>query len=153
MKIVDANVLLYAVNEDVLHHKAARSWLDDSLSGGATVGFAWISILAFVRLSTKPELFPQALPLASALGIVESWLLGKTAVVVEPTSLHFHVMSRLLSAVGSSGGNLVNDAHLAALAIEHRGAIVSFDGDFARFPGVLSENPASERPASERPAN
>ena len=142
MKVVDANVLLYAVNEDATKHQESREWLDAALSGRATVGFSWIVLLAFVRLSTKAGVFPRPLTLAAALGVVEAWLAQPAAVVVEPTARHASVLADLLQAVGV-GGNLVNDAHLAALAIEHHGLVVSFDRDFDRFAGVKWEEPSA----------
>jgi len=135
VKLVDANVLLYAVNSDAAHHESSRAWLDGALSGGDTVAFAWVALLAFVRLSTKVGLFPAPLTVDESMDRVDEWLAAAPAVVVEPTSAHGRIVRDLLAAFGS-GGNLVNDAHLAALAIEHRCAIVSFDNDFGRFPGV-----------------
>ena len=140
MKLVDANVLLYAVNEDARHHEASRRWLDDALSGGATVAFAWVALLAFVRLSTRVDLFPSPLTVDGAFDRVESWLGATTAVVVEPTTAHSRILRDLLQGVGA-GGNLVNDGHLAALAVEHRCEVVSYDNDFSRFAGVSWESP------------
>jgi uncharacterized protein len=140
VKLVDANVLLYAVNEDAPHHHSARTWLDDALSGGATVGFAWVVALAFVRLVTKVDLFPHPLSVDEAFDRVDAWLAASTAVVVEPTPRHATVLRDLLGAVGA-GGNFVNDAHLAALAVEHRSDVVSYDNDFGRFPGITWELP------------
>lgn len=142
MKLVDANVLLYAVNEDAPHHRDARAWLDGALSGGATVGFAWIVTLAFIRLSSKVGLFPSPLSVDGALDRVDAWLAQPSAVIVEPTARHLPLVRGLLHSVGL-GGNLVNDAHLAALAMEHRGEIVSYDYDFCRFDGVAWEKPPS----------
>ncbi len=140
MKLVDANVLLYAVNRDARHHEAARRWLDGALSGADTVAFSWIALLAFVRLATKDSLFPSPLSVDAALDRVDAWLGAGPAVVVEPTVDHARIVRRLLQAVGV-GGNLINDAHLAALAIEHRCDVVSFDNDFGRFPSVSWEQP------------
>lgn len=140
MKLVDANVLLYAVNRDAPHHETARSWLDGALSGGATVAFSWVVLLAFVRLSTKVGLFPAPLSVDGALDRVRRWTAAGPAVIVEPTRDHAAVLARLLGDVGV-GGNAVNDAHLAALSIEHRGTVVSYDHDFSRFPGVSWERP------------
>lgn len=140
MKLVDANVLLYAVNEDADHHRVARGWLDGALSGGASVGFAWVPLLAFVRLATKIGLFPAPLSVDQAMTQVDSWLAQPASHIVEPTARHTAVLAGLLSSLGS-GGNLVNDAHLAALAVEHRAQVVSFDHDFARFSGVDWELP------------
>lgn len=141
MQLVDANVLLYAVNRASHHHRVARRWLDTALSGGATVGFAWVVVLAFVRLSTHPAVFPTPLSGADALGLVRDWLAQPSAIVVEPAGRHTEVLGQLLAATGTAG-NLVNDAHLAALALEHGGEIVSFDADFSRFPGVRWRLPA-----------
>lgn len=141
MKLVDANVLLYAVNADTRRHDVSRSWLDRALSGGATVAFSWVVVLAFVRLATKAGLFPRPLSVDQAMDRVDAWLAAPPAVVVEPTRDHPRIVRSLLRELGA-GGNLVNDAHLAALALEHRGIVVSFDNDFSRFPNVQWESPA-----------
>lgn len=135
MNLVDANVLLYAVNRDAEHHERSRRWLDDALSGGGTVAFSWIALLAFLRLSTKVGLFPSPLRVDQALDRVDRWLGARPAVVVEPGVDHARLLRELLNAAGV-GGNLVNDAHLAALSIAHKAAVVTFDEDFGRFPGV-----------------
>lgn len=140
MKLVDANVLLYAVNTDAARHERSRRWLDGALSGADTVAFAWVALLAFVRLATKVGLFPSPLPVDEAMDRVDAWLAAPHAVVVEPTVDHPRIVRGLLRDVGS-GGNLVNDAHLAALSIEHRCGIVSFDNDFERFAGVEWHRP------------
>ncbi|AGB26787.1 putative nucleic acid-binding protein, contains PIN domain (plasmid) [Mycobacterium sp. JS623] len=140
MKIVDANVLLYAVNSAAEHHQASRRWLDVALSGADTVGLAWVPLLAFVRLSTKIGLFPSPLHPGAAMQQVEDWCGAPAAVVIGPTPRHPQLLSGLLAHVGT-GGNLVNDAHLAALALEHRGGIVSYDSDFGRFDGVRWDTP------------
>jgi hypothetical protein len=85
--------------------------------------------------------FPRPLSAADAVDLVQAWL-AQPALVVEPTARHTEVIGPLLSAVGTAG-NLVNDAHVAALAIEHAGEVVSFDADFARFPGVRWRLPAA----------
>ncbi|MCB1291382.1 type II toxin-antitoxin system VapC family toxin [Mycolicibacterium sp.] len=135
MKIVDANVLLYAVNSASEHHRTSRRWLDDALSGSDTVGFAWMPLLAFVRLTTKVGLFPSPLLPGEAILQVNEWLAPPSAVVVGPTARHADVLGGLLAGVGT-GGNLVSDGHLAALAVEHRATIVSYDSDFSRFKSV-----------------
>lgn len=142
MNIVDANVLLYAVNADAVHHEQSRRWLDDALSGAAIVGFSWIALLGFLRLSTKVGLFPSPLSVTDALARIAAWTTQPVAVMANPGATHLSVVSSLLVSVGS-GGNLVNDAHLAALAIEHRGVVVSYDHDFGRFPGVTWRTPVA----------
>lgn len=139
MKIVDANVMLYAVNTAAEHHEASVRWLDGALSGADSVGFAWLPLLAFVRLATKEALFPQPLRPEDAMSRIADWTAASSAVVVSPTARHADVLTGMLARVGA-GGNLVNDAHLAALAVEHRAGIVSYDNDFQRF-GVRWDRP------------
>lgn len=135
MILVDTNVLVYAVNQDAHQHEAARGWLDDGLSGALTVGFAWVALLGFLRVSTRPSVLPRPLLLAQALSVVDAWLQQPSSIVVHPTLSHQRVLTELLEQVGV-GGNLVTDAHLAALAIEHRASIATFDRDFDRFSGI-----------------
>ena len=142
MRIVDANVLLYAVNSSAEHHDASRRWLDGALSGADIVGLAWVPLLAFVRLATKHGLFPSPMEPQDAMAQVRDWCSAPSAVVVNPTARHADVLSDLVLRVGA-GGNLVNDAHLAALAIEHRARIVTYDSDFGRFDGVRWDPPES----------
>lgn len=141
MNLVDANVLLVATNRSDHRHGAARGWLDGALGGPETVGFAWIVVVAFLRLSTKVGLFPRPLAVGDAVEVVGRWLEQPGSVRVDPSTRHFALLSGLLSEVGT-GGNLVNDAHLAALAIEHDAAVVTFDRDFGRFAGVRWRAPS-----------
>jgi toxin-antitoxin system PIN domain toxin len=140
MRIVDANVLLYAVNSASEHHGASKRWLDGALSGADSVGLAWVPLLAFVRLTTKQGLFPMPLAPSDAMRQVSDWCSASGAVIVGPTPRHADVLSGLVDQVGT-GGNLVNDAHLAALAVEHRAGIVSYDSDFSRFDGIRWDTP------------
>jgi toxin-antitoxin system PIN domain toxin len=141
VKLVDANVLLYAVNEADPKHTAARRWLDAALNGTETVGFAWAALLAFLRLSTRAGLFPRPLSVDEACDRVDAWTSQPPSVVLDPTPHHLAILTDLLENIGA-GGNLVGDAHLAALAIEHGATIVSYDADFGRFGGVVHEQPA-----------
>jgi toxin-antitoxin system PIN domain toxin len=133
--IVDANVLLYAVNSGSVHHEVARSWLDDALARPATVGFSWAVVLAFMRISTQRAVFERPLAAEEAIETCRAWLSQPSAVVVEPTSRHLDVLAGLLVSAGTAG-NLVSDAHLAALAVEHAAELVTFDADFGRFAGL-----------------
>ena len=86
MKVVDANVLLYAVNADTGHHEASHRWLDSALNGADTVGFTWLALTAFVRISTKVGLFPNPLSPGQAMAQVQAWLDAPGARILEPTS-------------------------------------------------------------------
>lgn len=142
MNLVDANVLIYAVNESDPKHAVSRHWLDRALNGRDPVGFAWLGLLAFVRLSTRVGLFPAPLSPSDALAQVGDWLAQPPAVILEPSTRHLAVLTGLLGPLGS-GGNLVGDAHLAAIAVEHGATIITYDTDFARFPGVTCQAPPS----------
>src|SRR5919109_4191872 len=135
MQIVDANVLLYAVNPATTHHQRARGWLDEALEGEETVGFTWIALLAFIRISTSSAIFDRPLDPSVACDVVRGWLARPSAVVVEPTRRHVDILAGLLAEAGTAG-NVVSDAHLAAIAVERDATVVSFDADFGRFAGV-----------------
>jgi toxin-antitoxin system PIN domain toxin len=138
--VVDVNVLLYATDADSAHHEPARAWLDDAFSGREAIGFAWVVLLGFLRLITQARLVARPLTADEAADSVEHWLQQPVATVVHPTTRHLSIVRGLLTSVGTAG-NLVNDAHLAALAVEHGAEIVSFDRDFGRFEGVRSRLP------------
>ncbi|MCG8554609.1 MAG: type II toxin-antitoxin system VapC family toxin [Proteobacteria bacterium] len=140
MILVDANLLVYAHVSDFAEHAAARAWLDGQLSGSTRVGLAWPSLLAFVRLVSNARVFERPEPISAAWRQVREWLSAQTAWVPSPTASHAEVLEPLM--LGSvSRPNLVPDAHLAALAIEHGLTLCSTDGDFARFPGLVWTNP------------
>ena len=140
MQIVDANVLINAVNRNAADHEVARDWLERALVGGRTLGFAWVAIVAFLRIATNPAALSDPLDPELAVRSVEGWLSEEASVVVDPISSHLAILQRLLLESDVTG-NLVNDAHLAALAIEYGATVVSFDSDFARFDGIDWERP------------
>lgn len=135
MRMPDVNVLLYAVNQDCPEHETARRWLEQSFERPQGVGFAWAALLGFLRLATRNGIFSTPLPLDAALGVVDTWINFPGASIVEATERHAGILGRLLLGAGT-GGNLVSDAHLAALAIEHSAEIGTFDRDFSRFAGL-----------------
>jgi hypothetical protein len=132
MYVVDANVLLYAVNGDAPHHEEARAWLDGALAGVEDVYFTDLVELAFLRLATKAEIFSRPLTIPEACGTLAVWHSAPTAV---RATGDLRRACDLLSATGTAG-NLVNDAYVAAIASERGFTIVTFDRDFERFPGV-----------------
>ena len=140
MIIVDANILLYA--EDSLHplNKQAREWWDAQLSGSQPVCLCWMVLSAFIRIGTNPRVFERPLSLRQAVSRVQSWLDQPCTRIVRPTERHWTVFQQMLVG-GQAVANLVPDAHLAALAIEHGCELASTDSDFARFPKLKWMNP------------
>lgn len=138
--IVDANVLLYAVDERSHFHAAARTWLDEAMNGAERVGLPWASLTAFQRIITHPRVTANPLAPADAWTYVTDWLDAEQAWVPTPGRGHRDILGRLLID-GDLHGNLVTDAHIAALAIEHGTGVCSFDSDFAAFGGLRWINP------------
>ena len=142
MILVDANLLIFAVNRDAPLHGRAKAWLEQTISGTETVGLPWNVVLAFLRLTTRPGLFRRPLSILVALDLIGSWLDRDSVTLIHPGPKHYQILRDLLLECGT-GGNLTSDAHLAALAIEHGARLCSLDGDFSRFPGLAWRNPLS----------
>jgi uncharacterized protein len=140
MILVDANILLYAEDQLSPHHSAAREWWDAQLSGAAPVCLCWTVLGAFIRIGTNPRVFEQPLSLDQAIARVQSWIDQPCVQLVQPTKRHWAVFQKMLRD-GQAAANLVSDAHLAALAIEHGCELFSTDSDFSRFPGIRWRNP------------
>lgn len=140
MILIDVNILIYAVNQDSPLHRRAKGWLQETMSGPGSVALSWNVLLAFLRLTTRPGLFRNPMPLKTALDLVDSWLDEPAVTVLQPGPQHQRLLRSLLLPIGT-GGNLTSDAHLAALAIEHGAELCSFDSDFARFPNLNWRNP------------
>jgi len=142
--LLDANLLLYAVNEGADRHEAAREWLTEQLNGVRRVGLPWQSIAAFLRIATHPRAFPRPLSPGTAWARVADWLAAPVAWIPSPGPEHARIVGELVTA-HDVAGNLVPDALLAALAIEHGLTLCSVDTDFARFRGLRWENPLASR--------
>jgi len=131
---------LYAEDSLNPRHRQARVWWDERLSGVDPVCLCWTVLSAFIRISTNPRVFERPLSLDQSLARVQSWLDQPCAKIIHPTERHWIVFQQMLLA-GQAVGNLVTDAHLAALAIEHGCELISTDSDFSRFPKLKWKNP------------
>ena len=140
MILVDANIPLYAEDSLSEHHEVIRTWWDAQLSGSEPVALCWPVLTAFLRISTNPRILRRPLTLREASARVQSWLDQPCVRMVEPTDNHWEIFQRLLQE-GRATANLVSDAHLAALAVEHNCTLCSTDADFARFKSVKWHNP------------
>lgn len=140
MKIVDINLLIYAINKDAPHHSKAKKWLEDSLSSDEPFGFAWIVILGFLRIVTNGRIMPTPLISEVAIDSVNDWLLQPPSLTIVPSRKHWSIFKELLTPLGVAA-NLTSDAHLAALSIEHGARLYSTDNDFSRFQSLRWTNP------------
>jgi len=138
--LVDSNLLLYAFDAGSKRHVEARSWLESVLDRSEQVGLAWVALLAFIRIGTNPSALSRAFSVEEATTIVSSLLEQRNVIVLHPGERHWTLLRRLL-ADAQARGDLVTDAHLAALAIEHGATLCTTDRDFARFPGLRWQNP------------
>ena len=143
MKILDLNVLIYAHDTSSPRHESCNRWLELQLGSAETTAFAWSVVIGFVRLTTNPRVVASPLAVSAALDVVRGWFEQPGATIANPTDRHLSILHDLLDSVGTAG-NLVSDAHLAALAIEHGAQVVTCDLDFRRFPGIEIVDPVAD---------
>ncbi|MGQ0505688.1 MAG: type II toxin-antitoxin system VapC family toxin [Myxococcaceae bacterium] len=134
------NLLVYAYDSDAVLHVPARAWWEETLSEAEPVGLPWVVVMGFVRLMTHRRVLVRPVSVQVALADVRTWFGCTHVQVLEPGPRHFDLFESLLQSVGAAG-NLTTDAHLAALAIEHRCELHSNDVDFGRFSGLRWKNP------------
>lgn len=140
MILIDVNLLVIAMDRDAARHPTAKAWLEALLQSEERVGLPWAVVIGFVRVATLPKVLLRPMTLDEALAQVNEWLALEGVSIVHPTSehdRHFAEACRIAKATG----NLVTDAHLAALAMEHDCELASSDSDFAKFPGLRWFNP------------
>jgi len=138
--LLDANILLYAVDEESSFHDAARGWLESALNGPRRIGVPWVTVTAFLRIVTNPRALRAPLTAAEAWEIVDAWLDAPSVWVPAPGRGHREILGRLVRDLDLRA-NLIPDAVLAALCIEHGLEMISADSDFARFTEIAWRNP------------
>lgn len=138
MKLPDVNVLLHAQDETAMHHGRARGWLEASLTDAEPTGFTWPTLVAFLRIATKPTVYVEPLTPTEALDVIDGWLDHPGTEIVDPGRAHRGILRELIESSGTAG-NLTSDAHLAAAAIESGASLASFDADFHRFKALRFE--------------
>jgi toxin-antitoxin system PIN domain toxin len=136
----DANIILFAYNEDAPQHSAAKKWLEEQLSLPVYFGLNWQVITAFLRISTNSRAFPQPFDLQEAIEIVDEWIALPNIEIITPTENHWTIFQTLIIE-GQTKAALMMDAHLAALAIEHGATLATTDSDFSKFSGLKIINP------------
>lgn len=141
--LIDANLLLFAVHEESPFHVKARDWLNDQLNGKQRIGIPWQSLVAFLRVITNQRIIEQTLDPSAAWQRVEDWLANDLVWTPSPTPHHAKILGDLIKH-HQPRGNLITDAQLAALAIEHGLEVCSADTDFARFTEIRWHNPLAD---------
>jgi toxin-antitoxin system PIN domain toxin len=141
VQAIDTNVLVYAEMAASLHHAVARRFLGDLAEGPRPWAIPWPCVYEFLRIVTHPRVYHPPAPLRVALADLRSILASPTLVLLSETARHGEVMAGVLEA-SSAAGNLVHDAHIAALCLEHGvSELVTGDRDFSRFPGLRVLHP------------
>lgn len=140
MIVLDANILLYAYDDRSVHHEPVRAWLQEQLRARESIGLPWVSLWAFLRISTNRRITRSPLTIQEACAVVREVLSIPRAVVLQPGTQHVEILERV-AAGGQAGGPRLADAILAALAIEHGARLASTDADFSRFTGLKWVNP------------
>lgn len=143
MKLLDANLLLYAYNVEFSYHKRVKAWFEDTLNDVELVRFSWPTLSAFLRISTNYRAFPQPFSAQEACDIVSELLTQSNVGILEPGENHWKIFSKMIVEFQIKGP-LVTDAQLAALAFEHGALLCSHDRDFKRFSGIKFFDPLSE---------
>jgi len=144
MMLLDANLLLYAYDALAEHHLQAREWLEQQFAGTEPVALAWVTLIAFLRVSTHRTALRNPFSMSESLEIVDSWLRQPRTVLLNPGTQHVAILRRVILE-GQVTGRLVTDAHLAALALEHGATLCTADRDFSRFAGLKTANPLDAR--------
>ena len=142
MTLIDANVLLYAHNLESPHYESVSSWLRELSKTRETIGLPWITVWAFLRISTNPKIWPVAKSIDEAWQVVHHWLAQPGVVSVHPGPRHAEILEKLMLDERVSGA-MVTDAVLAALAIEYGAVLASTDRAFRRFPNLRLVNPTA----------
>lgn len=140
MIVPDVNLLIYAYTDDAPFHEPARRWWEAACNGTERIGLPWAVTSGFIRIATKRQAAVRPVPIEWAVDLIAEWLSLPHVMPLNPGTQHLAILRRLLVEAGV-GGNLVSDAHIAALAIEHQAEVHSNDGDFARFSGLRWRNP------------
>jgi len=138
--LIDANLLLYAYHPKAAQHAQSRAWLEDCLTGSQLVRLTWLTVWAFLRISTNPRVFEFPFSIDEAEAIVGTWLEHPLLSILEPGDQHWNFLQECMN-IGQTSGPLIMDAVLAAIALEHGAVLYTTDQDFSRFPNLRWVNP------------
>lgn len=140
MIVPDINLLLYAYNDNSPFHNTARQWWENTINGSEPVGIPWVVSTGFIRLMANASTMASPVSAAEAARYVDEWFQYEHIVPINPGDDHLKYLRQNLQVPGA-GRNLVADAHIAAIAMEHQAEVYTNDSDFDRFPGLTRHNP------------
>ena len=144
MILLDANILIYAYSTSSPHHDAARTWLENAIARREELRVSWVGLLAFIRIVTSARLYKAFYSLEEACERIDDLLAMSNVAILQPGDQHWMMLKRVLLK-DQATGNLVTDAHLAALATEYGAAVCTNDMDFTRFTGLKIINPIAKQ--------
>jgi toxin-antitoxin system PIN domain toxin len=140
MRVADVNILVYAHREEMPRHRELNAWLSEAAVGPVGLGLTTIVTAGFVRIVTNHRILSRPSTTDEALAFLDTLRLGPAVRLVEPGGRHWSIFGDLCRRADATG-NLVPDAALAAIAIEHGATLITTDRDFARFPGLHWQHP------------
>lgn len=141
MILPDVNVLIYAFRADAARHAVCKAWLDGIIANDAQFGMSTLVLSAVIRITTNARIFKEPSSIEETIGFCDDILGQPHCETVEPGERHWAIFTRLCAAAGASGTR-ITDAWFAALAIEHGCTWITYDRDYARFPGLEWQVPA-----------
>ena len=140
MILPDVNVLVYAFDEDSIHHERYKTWLQATLDSDSSFGLADLVLSGFLRIVTHPRILAKPASIEKALTFTQVLRSHPNCIVIRPGNRHWDIFVRLCNQVEAKG-NGVPDAYFAALAIESGSEFITADKGFARFPGLRWRHP------------
>lgn len=140
MMLIDTNILINAHRPEADRHVEFRDWLANLVNSPEPYAVADFALTGMIRIVTSSRIFPDPTPQQIALEFAERVRGQPHAMIVAPGARFWPIFKDLCSAAGARG-NLIPDAYLAALAIEHGCEFVTTDKDFRKFPGLRSRHP------------
>lgn len=140
MRLTDTNILVYAHRPEAERHQEYLAWVTGMVNGAEPYAVSDLAITGMVRVVTNPRIYKQPSSLDEALAFATEVREQPHAHVVAPGTKFWAIFTDLCRHARARA-NLVPDAYLAALAIEHGCELVSTDTDFRRFPGLRWRHP------------
>lgn len=140
MVLLDVNVLVGAMRTDAPRHDVMRAVLESLRASPEPFALCDPVLSGALRILTHPRIFTPPTPAPAALHFVQVLRSSPNALMLAPGPRHWALFVELLERAPAVG-NLVSDAWIAALALEHGCEVLSDDADFARLPGVRWRRP------------